>query len=404
MRWRGALAFLAVLLALDIGLAQLGKRVLPQWFTAMPGSNPRSFSPIYHHGFRPLMDTKQRFGPLLYPIRTNALGMVDAAPRTVDPGGGGCRLLLMGDSFTEGVGNAWPETFAGRLAAALAPAGVEVLNAGVVSYSPTVHRRKLAHLFEDRGLRVDSVLLFLDLSDIADEWEVYGLDAAGNVTARVPDWLMRAQDAPGPWDRLWFLLQDNSLLLHLGHDLATRLERRFAGPAPERPPPGDPPPRPMPVPPLGTIEPPPILLDAADRARRLEGAWEDHRARWTIDQDRYDKFGRFGLAKAAAEMDRLLLMLRERSIPLTIAIYPWPDQIVARDRNSVQQRFWAVWAASRGVALIDLFPLFLDAGDAAQVLDRYVIRRDFHWNAAGHALVAEALLARLDRSLLCRSR
>jgi len=157
----------------------------------------------------------------------------------------------------------------------------------------------------------------------------------------------------------------------------------------------------MHVPPLGAIDPPPILLDAEARARRLPGAWEDHRARWTFDQDRYEKFGRFGLVKAAAMMDRILQELRARRIGLTVAIYPWPDQIVVGDRNSVQQRFWRQWAETRGVALVDLFPLFLDAGDPASVLGRYVIPRDFHWNAAGHALVADALLPRLEPTTLC---
>lgn len=401
MRWRAALAFVAILVACDIGLAQIAKRMLPQWFSDMPGSNPRAFSPIFHHGFRPTMDTWQRFGPILYKLRTNSLGMVDAAPREVDAKGGGCRLLLMGDSFTEGVGNAWADAFAGRLSAALAPKGAEVLNAGVVSYAPTVHWRKLRHLLDDRGLRVDSVLLFLDLSDIADEWEVYDLDAQGNVTARVPDWLMRRQGQPGQVDRLLFLLQDNSLTLHLFRDLYVRAERGWRGEPPDAPRPADPPPRAMPVPPLGAIEPPPILLDAEARARRLPGAWEDHRARWTFDQGRYDTFGRFGLVKAAAMMDRIVQELRARKIGLTVAIYPWPDQIVVGDRNSVQQRFWAAWAGSRGVALIDLFPLFLDAGDPRAVIDRYIIPRDFHWNAAGHALVADALLPRLDPTKFC---
>ncbi len=401
MRWRAALVFLAILAALDIGLAQVAKSMLPQWFTDMPGSNPRAFSALYHHGFRPMMDTKQRFGPILYPLRTNSLGLVDAAPRVVDPKGGGCRLLLMGDSFTEGVGNPWADTFAGRLSTALAPRGVEVLNAGVVSYAPTVHLRKLRHLLDDRGLRVDHVLLFLDLSDIADEWEVYDLDAQGNVTARVPDWLMRRQGQPGPFDRLLFLLQDNSVILHLARDLYMRAERRWAGEPPDQPRPADPPPRPMPVPPLGPIQPPPILLDPVSRAKRLVGAWEDHRARWTFEENRYDKFGRFGLVKAAAVMDGIVQDLRARNIGLTLAIYPWPDQIVVGDRDSVQQRFWRQWAESRGVALIDLFPHFLDAGDPQKVLDRYIIPRDFHWNAAGHALVAEAVLPRIAPALAC---
>lgn len=394
-RLRPAAAFavlLAILAVLDIGLAQIGKRVLPQWFTALPGNNPREFSAIYDHGFRPMMATWQRFGPLLYPLFTNSLGMVDAAPRVVDPKGGSCRLLLMGDSFTEGVGNAWPDTFAGRLAAALQPRGVEVLNGGVVSYAPTVHWRRLRYLLEDRGLRVDAVLLFLDLSDIADEWEVYGLDARGNVTARMVDWMMRRDREVTGWDRAWAFLQDNSLLLHLSQELGHRALRHWRGEPEDPQRPAPPPPREPPVPPMGALETPDILLDDAARALRLPGVWEDHRARWTFDQARYDQFGRFGLLKAAAAMDRIALLLRERKLPLTVVIYPWVDQIVVGDRNSVHQRFWRQWAQSRGVPLIDLFPLFLDAGDAKGVIERYVIPRDFHWNAAGHALVADALL------------
>lgn len=399
--WRAALAFLGILLVLDVLAAQLAKRLLPQWFSAMPGSSARAFSPIYHHGFRPLMSTKQRFGPLLYPIHTNSLAMVDASPRRVDPKAGGCRVLLMGDSFTEGVGNPWGDTFAGRLGRAWAPRGVEVLNAGVVGYSPTVHFRKLRHLLDDQGLRVDSVLLFLDLSDIAEEWELYDLGPDGNVQGRAPDWLMRRDRAPAWWDRAWFLLQDNSAIVHLARDLAIRLGRRVFGEAADPPRPPDPPPRPVPVPALGPIEPPPITLSPEARARRLDGAWEDHRARWTIDQDRYDRFGRFGLAKAAAMMDRLVVLLRERLLPLTVVVYPWPDQIVAGDRDSVQVRFWRQWARTRGVGFVDLFPLFLDQGSAEEVIERYVIPRDFHWNAAGHALVANAIERNFDPRRSC---
>ncbi|MCC6467048.1 MAG: hypothetical protein IT563_01905 [Alphaproteobacteria bacterium] len=399
--WRALIAFGAILVLLDIGTAQIAKRVLPQWFSAMPGSSARAFSPLYHHGFRPMMATKQRFGPLLYPIYTNSLAMVDGRARKVDPKAGGCRVLVMGDSFTEGVGNAWPETFAGRLAAAWAPRGVEVLNAAAVSYSPTIHYRKLKYLLDEIGLRVDSVLLFLDLSDIADEWEQYDLGPDGNVKGRAPDWLMRRDREPAGFDRAWFLLQDNSAILHLLRDAAIRLGRSLWGEEPDPPRPPAPAPRAAPVPPLGAIEPPPIVLAHEARARRVAGAWEDHRARWTIDQDRYDAFGRFGLAKAAAMMDRLALLLRERLLPLTVVVYPWPDQIVAGDRDSVQVRFWRAWARTRGAGFIDLFPLFLDKGPADEALARYVIARDFHWNAAGHALVAEAIDRQFDPRRSC---
>lgn len=398
--WKAAVLVVAVL---DLVGAQIAKRVLPGWFSDMPGSNPRVQSPVFHHGFRPLMSTMQRFGPRLYPLHTNSLGFIDGSARTIDPAGSGCRVLVMGDSFAEGLGNAWPDTFAGRLAARWAGQGMDVLNAAVVSYSPSVHFRKLKHLLDDRGLRVDAVLLFVDLSDVADEWEQYDFDSSGNVTARARDWIMRGGrgDATA-WDRAWFRLQDNSMLVHLARDVGVRLLRRWQGPTEVVPRLPDPPSRAAPEPPLGGIAPPPIRLEPEAAARRVPDAWQDHRARWTIDAVLYDKFAAFGLAKAAAMMDRLLVLLRERRIDLTIFVYPWPDQIVAGDRDSVQVRFWRQWAATREVGFVDLFPLFLDAGPAAEVLSRYVIRRDFHWNEAGHALVADAVARAVDARRLCR--
>lgn len=400
--WKAVAVFVAILAALDLAGAQVAKRVLPQWFRDMPGSNPRAYSPIYHHGFRPRVDTMQRIGPLLYPTRTNSLGLIDAAAREVEPGAKGCRIMFAGDSFTEGLGNAWGDTFVGRLAARWSAHGIDVLNEAAVSYSPTVHYRKIKHLLEDHGLRVDAVLLFLDVGDIADEWEQYELDAAGNVTARARDWLMRHQRGnPTLWDRWWFQAQDNSMTIHLARDLARRLAGG-GGVLPDVPRPPDPAPRPAPEPPLGRIEPPPILVGPAAAARHLPSVRRDHRARWTVDQELYDKFGRFGLAKAAAMMDRLSMLLGERGVSLTVFVYPWPEQILAGDRDSVQVRYWRQWAETRRAGFVDLFPAFLGAGEARDVIDRYVIPLDFHWNAAGHALVADAVGRAIDPRRLCR--
>ena len=70
----------------------------------------------------------------------------------------------LGDSFLFGVGYDYPLTFAAIFSDAMARAGVEVLNAGVVSYSPIIHVRKLEHLLTGVGLEVDEVVVFLDIS------------------------------------------------------------------------------------------------------------------------------------------------------------------------------------------------------------------------------------------------
>ena len=56
-------------------------------------------------------------------------------------------------------------------------------------------------------------------------------------------------------------------------------------------------------------------------------------------------------------------------------------------------RFWQDWAAARAVPFLDLFPAFMDETPPLEAYARYFIPCDSHFNAAGHALVAESYLA-----------
>ncbi|MCK6452155.1 MAG: SGNH/GDSL hydrolase family protein [Alphaproteobacteria bacterium] len=398
-RFRPALVILLVTLALDLALAQVAKRVLPTWPATMPASNPRQPSPIFHHGLRPMMAVHSRAGPIIYPFNTNSLGMVDAEPRRVDVKGGGCRVLVIGDSFTEGFGVGWDKSFAGILARRWSGQGIELLNAGVVTYSPSIYYRKIRHLVEEVGLRFDAVLAFIDMSDASDEWHSYDLNAAGNVVAiggvaqippmREPKWL----------DHLWYRAQDNSLLLHLAKDLYGALTRK----APTRPPPRPSLPHLPPLPlPLGRIGVPAPIDVPPPQVAEFDGMINIGNGRWTVDPHLWNEYGRDGALVGAERMDRLLLLLRARSIPLAIAVYPWPDQLFAGDRDSAQRRFWGEWARTRGAGFIDLFPAFFAAPDARAAIHRYYIAGDFHWNAAGHALVADTVGRAYEPRRFCK--
>ena len=99
-----------------------------------------------------------------------------------------------------------------------------------------------------------------------------------------------------------------------------------------------------------------------------------------------------GLELARQNMDRLADLLRARGIALTVAVYPWPDQVRHHDLRSKQAAFWSAWAAAQGAGFIDYFPRFIGATPPDEVLDRYFIRGDVHWNEAGHEVVAQGFL------------
>ena len=88
---------------------------------------------------------------------------------------------MIGDSFTEGVGIEFKNTFAGILQQRLAQNDIEVLNAAVSSYSPIIYFRKTQYLLETAGLEFEHLIVFIDLSDMEDEAKGYKFDQQGNV-------------------------------------------------------------------------------------------------------------------------------------------------------------------------------------------------------------------------------
>ena len=73
--------------------------------------------------------------------------------------------FFIGDSFTEGVGLNYPETFVGIFEN---KTKYNVANLGVSSYSSIIYYHKLKY-FLDNGLKTKHVILYLDVSDVEDE-------------------------------------------------------------------------------------------------------------------------------------------------------------------------------------------------------------------------------------------
>lgn len=113
---------------------------------------------------------------------------------------------------------------------------------------------------------------------------------------------------------------------------------------------------------------------------------------WGEYRGPYEPYVQEGLAKAKASMDQLADFLRQKKIPLTVVVYPWPVQIRRGLENSRVVTEWKLWAEQQKAGFISLFPLFLHAGPAEEVIRKYHHAGDPHWNAKGNALVADYLL------------
>jgi hypothetical protein len=348
-----ALGLMAVVLA-DFAFTFVFARFRPDFYRERSAFRVRS--PVYHHGLQPGVSVEdERWGPLVASYRIDSLGFRDFAVRQVRLRSSDWRVVLIGDSFTEGIGVAYQDTFAGRAAAALAPAGVEVLNAGAASFSPIIYLRRARYLLEDVGLRFDHLVVFVDIGDIQDE-VTYDFDAQGNVVSREARRL-REERANRVHGRPFFL---RSLALRRFLDRHTLLLAR--------------------------------LYDGADH---LLTRGPRRAALWTVDAQAFEEYGREGLENARRHMDALADLLASRGIGLTVAVYPWPDHVLLGDRDSRQATFWREWAAGRHAGFLDYFPLFVGAGDPAETVRREFIPGDIHWNAAGHGVIAGPLIEHL---------
>jgi hypothetical protein len=91
------------------------------------------------------------------------------------------RTVVIGDSFTEGVGLRFEDTFASLLPNKFSP----VANMGVISYAPSIYQKKLLH-YKRKGLSPKFLIQIVDISDIQDG---YHYDREGFSSISMPSFI-----------------------------------------------------------------------------------------------------------------------------------------------------------------------------------------------------------------------
>lgn len=123
----------------------------------------------YHHDLRPMASFYDQWGYEKYKIFTNNLGFKDKSNREIEFKKK--NILFIGDSFTEGVGIKYEDTFVGIIDDKLKSIknDVEVLNAGVQSYSTSIYLSKIHYLLNIKKLPITDVVIVVSGGDIFDD-------------------------------------------------------------------------------------------------------------------------------------------------------------------------------------------------------------------------------------------
>jgi hypothetical protein len=292
---------------------------------------------------------------LRYRLITNSLGFKDASVRNVPLKSASRRVLLIGDSFAEGIGMSFEDSFAGMLyrAGQERSEKIEFLNAGVVSYSPSIYYKKIKHLLES-GLQFDEVVVFSDTSDVTDEATSYFcIDDDPKYRAHCTAAEGAAQPATVSPKKPDFLIDRFAVTNRVRITLKRSIQS---------------------------------LLGNRRRSINTDHA----RIGWTVPGldvgNSYQPLGvEGGVARSLQNMRALADLLAARNIPLTIVVYPWAQQLAQGDRDSRQVALWREFCAGRCKAFINLFPAFFAATAADENwYEHLFILGDDHYSAAGN--------------------
>jgi hypothetical protein len=326
----------------------------------------RIANPAYDHGFAANFDGYDVWGELRYRLTTDSLGFKDASVRNVPLKPASRRILLIGDSFAEGIGMSFEDSFAGQLyrAGQERSEKIEFLNAGVASYSPSIYYKKIKYLLE-RGLQFDEVVVFSDTSDVTDEATSYFcIDDNPKYRAYCSPAEGAAQPEAAPPKKTDFFIDrfvvTNRVRIYIKKSIQSFLgnRRRSINTDHAR---------------IGWVIP---GLDVASDYRPLgvEG----------------------GIARSLQNMRALSDLLAARNIALTIVVYPWAQQLAQGDRDSKQISLWREFCQGRCKEFINLFPVFFAATEADKDwYEHLFILGDDHFSAAGNRLMFRELARHL---------
>lgn len=318
-----------------------------------PEKEYRVFHPIYHHALKPNFNSdKAKYLDITYEICTDSRGFrFDCESKELKK----YDVAFIGDSFTEGVPLPYEASFVDLIDKAT---DLNVVNLGVSSYSPVIYYYKVKNLLEKTNLYFEHLIVFIDISDIQNEtmWK----DCGGYVCEEL-------------------LLGSTPFLVKLKTKLADsfplhyksyfKIKTIFS----ERP--------------THFVTPGLTILD-----------YNYELSAWTYNS-KVGGYGKGGAAKgiqtAVTNIEKLYHVLEKNKIKLSIAVYPWPGQIMHDVVNSKQVNIWFNFCKGKCFKFINYFPYFFNYAEKfgkKETIEQFYLKNDFHFNEKGNEMIASKFI------------
>ena len=273
-------------------------------------------------------------------------------------------IALIGDSFTEGVGLSYEDTFAGIFSKKI---GVNnVANLGVSSYSPSIYYLKLKDLL-NRNYKFKEVIIFVDHSDLVDEILCYNF--LGDRVNRKKNYNSCINAGVINLDEKIKGFFENYLRLTFEFYIISKdflIEKNF-------------------------LEKKPTSLQL-----------NSPRSSWTYryDKHRYNNVELNDAKKILLQrMNLTHNLLKKNNIQLSVAVYPWPDTLYFDKVGNIHFKMWEAFCLNKCKKFYNLNQVFFDKLEFSsknKVVTDYYIKGDFHFNKKGSEIVADEFLKQFN--------
>lgn len=317
--------------------------------------------PLYRQGKRGWYELnanyngQDRYGKLVFNVNTDAHGFRTASHSSkLAKHSSKTSIVLIGDSFTYGVGTEWSDTFGSQLSLML---HTPVINAGVNSHSPTAHLYRLKTLLATNAIPPKAVIVMaIDISDVQDEatrWrdgKPTPIDITHQPAVQVAS---NAKNEPA------FFSPQNFKFSHQIYYFFEGIVKHF--------------------------------IDNMQVRNQSRSAFT-HRP-WQSLNRHYEPLGvRGGLARIQQQVNNAAVLSQQQDHPFYLLIYPWPAQLGYANHFRWDQAIRSFCKKPACSGVINSIPRF----EAAKSSNRnwqntYYIRGDMHFNAIGNRVIAQSV-------------
>ena len=318
----------------------------------------------YHHDLRPNAYWKEKWGNQEYEIYTNNQGFKDKKIREVKFKEN--NILFIGDSFTEGVGVNYENTFVGIIENKVSSKkdDYEILNAGVISYSPIVILSKLNHIINKRKLPINKVFVVLSNGDLHDD--IFRYNSIGN------DYVVRHND-----------FYNNKILVNLNNFIKSNtIFYQF----------------------FKKIFPISNLITDINKTHKIEynkkkilnilNSKPDHQH--VISNEAFSLWGEKALNKSTLYLQEIYNLLNKKNIDLTLILIQEAIFVLNNLDSTFYENHWKNFSKKNNIEFIFVKNYHANYKDKYEAYKDMFFLGDNHFNENGNRLIAKEILEKSE--------